>query len=236
MPSWVKSATGTVEDLNLNLCILRNLGIGIAAEEKVGFADVFWPMLTEGVEARRLFGANYNIAGGDGVHPGWAGHTVMAYAFLKAMGLDGEIGSFTVDLKSHRMGVSKGHELVSAKEGTFVIRSLRYPFCSCVENGAGNPPYPSCPKDDGKSDSSIRSAMRLVPFNQDLNRLTLVARHAQAASYKVTWGGAKKTFAAAALASGVNLAEEFPCNPFCTGLRPGGCGRRRRAGLRDPPD
>jgi len=27
----------------------------------------------------------------DGVHPGWAGQTVMAYAFLKALGVDGDI-------------------------------------------------------------------------------------------------------------------------------------------------
>jgi hypothetical protein len=57
--------------------------------------------------------------------------------------------------------------------------------------------------------------MRLVPFNQDLNRLMLVARHSQAASYKVTWGGAEKSFTAAVLAAGINLAEEFPGNPFC---------------------
>ena len=44
----------------------------------------FWPMLTAGVAAQKEYGAKYAIAGGDGVHPGWAGHTVMAYAFLKA--------------------------------------------------------------------------------------------------------------------------------------------------------
>jgi len=214
MPSWVKSASGTVEDLNLSLCVLRNLGIGIAAEERVGFADVFWPMLTAGVEARAVFRSNYAVAGNDGVHPGWAGHAVMAYAFLKAMGLDGEIGAFTVDLKNHTMNLSKGHELVSAKADSFVVRSFRYPFCPCIENGQGDPSYPACPKDDPTADSSIRSAMRLVPFNKDLNRLMLVVRHAKAASYKVTWGGAEKTFTPRELAEGVNLAEAFPCNPF----------------------
>jgi len=214
MPSWVKSATGTVEDLNLSLCTLRNLGIGMAGEEKVRFADVFWPMLTGGVQARDTFGAGYAIAGADGVHPGWAGHTVMAYAFLKAMGLDGEIGTFSVDLDSHTIKVSSGHQLVSAKGDAFVIRSSRYPFCPCVETGQGDASYPACPKDNPASDASIRSAMKLVPFNQDLNRCLLVARHATAAYYKVTWGGTEKLFPGKALAAGVNLAEEFPCNPF----------------------
>src|SRR5512133_3777400 len=49
MPSWVKQATGTVEDLNLSLCTFRNIGIDVAQKEQVRFADVFWPMFTTGV-------------------------------------------------------------------------------------------------------------------------------------------------------------------------------------------
>lgn len=41
MPGWVRSAAGTVEDLNLSLCQHRNIGVEIAQAEKVGFADVF---------------------------------------------------------------------------------------------------------------------------------------------------------------------------------------------------
>jgi hypothetical protein len=57
--------------------------------------------------------------------------------------------------------------------------------------------------------------MRLIPFNQELNRLVLIARHGRTQNYKVTWGLTGKVFTAAQLAAGVNLAEEFPCNPFC---------------------
>jgi len=142
MPGWVKSANGTVEDLNLNLCKLRNIDIEIAQQEQVRFADVFWPMLTAGVEAQQRYGTNYAIAGKDGVHPAWAGQTIMAYAFLKALGLDGEIGTFTVDLKKGSMRVSKGHELLSTRPGEFEIKSSRYPLCSCLESGqaAAAPP------------------------------------------------------------------------------------------------
>jgi hypothetical protein len=70
MPGWVKSANGTVDDLNMNLCNLRNIGIEIAEKEHVRFADVFWPMMTAEAKARQVFGTNYAIAGGDGVHPG----------------------------------------------------------------------------------------------------------------------------------------------------------------------
>ncbi len=215
IPAWVKTARGTVEDLNLNLCNLRNLGIEMAREENVGFADVFWPMLKAGAAGQQRFGADYAIAGKDGVHPGWAGHTVMAYAFLKALGLNGAIGTFTVDLGTGAMLASEGHRVMSAKDGVFELRSTRYPFCPCVEPGQGQASYPVCGKDDATKDDSIRSAMSLIPFNQELNRLMLIARHGRAPNYKVTWGLTGKVFSAAQLAGGVNLAEEFPCNPFC---------------------
>jgi hypothetical protein len=114
------------------------------------------------------------------------------------------------------MKVSAGHEVVVADGGEFQIRSSRYPFCPCLESGQGAASYPVCGKDEVSKDSSIRSAMALIPFNQDLNRLMLVARHGMAKTYQVTWGTETKLFTADQLARGVNLAAEFPCNPFCS--------------------
>ena len=199
MPSWVKSATGTVEDLNLSLCQHRNLGIEIALAEQAGFADVFWPMFTAGFFGRELYGPDFAIAGKDGVHPGWAGQTVMAYAFLKSLGVGGDIGTITVDLKSGAAKTSAGHELVAGKNGEWQIKSSRYPFCATGSL---------------TNDNSIRSAMTLIPFNQDLNRLTLVAKNGKAGKYKVTWGAESRIFSAAQLAQGVNLADNFAVNPF----------------------
>src|SRR3954471_13807781 len=142
VPTWTKTTNATVADLNMNLCKLRNIGIQIAEREKVRFADVFVPMLTAGKAAREKYATNYNIAGGDGVHPGWAGHTVMAYAFLKAFGLDGEIGTYTLKVKSGKLSVSKGHRVLSSKSGEFEIESSRYPFCICEPAGAVAGDYP----------------------------------------------------------------------------------------------
>jgi lysophospholipase L1-like esterase len=208
---WAKGGT---EAMNLNLCNLRNIGIEIAEREKVGFADVFWPMLTSGLEAQKKYGTNYAIAGKDGVHPGWAGHTVMAYAFLKAMGLDGEIGTFTVDLKRNSMKASKGHEVMFGNNGEFEVKSSRYPFCVCAPSEEEKAKYPTCGQDDESKDSSIRSATTLIPFEQELNRLMLKASGGNAKSYKVTWGSESKSFSAEQLKQGVNLAEAFMSNPF----------------------
>jgi hypothetical protein len=71
-----------------------------------------------------------------------------------------------------------------------------------------------CVGDEIIKDNSIRSAMTLVPFNQELNRLTLVVKNGKAKNYRVTWGTESRRFTAEQLAKGVNLAEEFPSNPF----------------------
>ncbi len=192
------------EALNLNLCTLRNIGIEIAAAEKVGFADVFWPMFTAEFAAHQQYATNYWIAGGDGVHPGWAGHLAMAYAFLKALGLHGDLGTFTVDLKANKADVSAGHELLALKDGAVTIQSRRYPFCA---TGATN------------ADNSVRSGMTLVPFNQALNRLILIVKNGPASGCTITWGPASRTYSAAELAQGVNLANDFEVNPFSEAFR-----------------
>jgi lysophospholipase L1-like esterase len=192
------------EALNLNLCTLRAIGIEIAQAENVGFADVFWPMFTAEFAAHKKYAPNYWIAGGDGVHPGWSGHLVMAYAFLKSFGLSGDVGTFTVDLKANKAEVSTGHELVAFGGGELKVTSRRYPFCA---TGPVN------------QDNSVRSGMTLVPFNQELNRMTLVVKNGEAQSYKITWGAESKTYSAEALAKGVNLAEDFAVNPFSDAFR-----------------
>src|ERR1035437_2917294 len=187
VPRWTPRTNDTLMDLELNLCHLRDIGIQVAEKEHAGFADVFWPMLTAGVAAQKEYDPKYAIAGADGVHPGWAGHTVMAYAFLKAMGLKGDIGAFNVDVKKGKMKVSSGHALVSAKDGELTITSSRYPFCACVPSAQAGASYPVCEKDNPAKDNSIRSAMTLIPFNQELNRLTLKERNVKTGrSYKVT--------------------------------------------------
>jgi hypothetical protein len=156
-------------------------------------------MLTSFVDGRQRYGDDYYISGKDGVHPGLAGQIVMAHAFLKGMGLDGDIGTFTVDLGADKATASAGHEVVGFANGELKLNSSRYPFCA---QGSLN------------EDNSIRSGMTLVPFNQELNRFMLVAKGGSAAKYKVTWGSASKTYTADELAKGVNLAADFAVNPF----------------------
>ena len=198
-PAWRQNPV-TLEQLNVNLANLRNIGLEVAKDERVGFADVFWPMLVEAHVAQERYGTNFTVAGKDGVHPDWAGHVVMAYAFLHSFGLDGNIGTLTVDLKGQRARASAGHEVLNYKDGELQVRSTRYPYCF----GEGDP---------SKDNNQLAGSM-LVPFNEELNRFMLVVRHPKAKSYVITWGDQSHTFSAEQLTHGINLAKEFPSNPF----------------------
>ncbi|TWT88285.1 hypothetical protein Mal64_17640 [Pseudobythopirellula maris] len=201
--SWVGSRAGTLDEQNINLAALRDIAIGVAQSEGTRLADVFWPMLQAQVFAPGQHGATeenpYEVAGKDGIHPGWAGHVVMAYAFLKAMGLGGEIGTIEIDLADSSATASEGHEVESAADGELRVVSRRYPFCA------------TGPLD---RDDSVRSGTTLVPFYEDLSRFTLRATGGDAERYAVTWGQATEEYTAEQLAGGVNLAADFAATPF----------------------
>ncbi|QJE97880.1 SGNH/GDSL hydrolase family protein [Luteolibacter luteus] len=200
VPHWVKSAAGTKEDLNLSLSKFRNIGIQIAAAEQVAFADVYRPMLVADYDAEKLHGPDFMVAGKDGVHPGWAGQVVMAYAFLKGMGIDGDLGTITFDATSGKASSSFGHEVISSQDGKITLKSTKIPFS----------PGPG----DLKSDDSIRAGLALIPFDDELNRITLKVASPSATSYEVTWGETSKTYSSEELAKGVNLAKDFQTHPL----------------------
>ncbi len=198
--SWVKSASGTLEEHNLHLCALRNLGIEMAQDQGVRFADNFWPMFTVGQAARTLCGPDFEIAGKDGVHPGWAGQLVMAYNYLRAMGMAGDVGTLEVNLRKGTATASEGHAIENFQNGTLTLTSRRYPFCA---------------QGSTEDDNSIRAGMRLVPFNQILNRYILRVKGLRAAYYRVSWGEQAKVYSAGELSQGVNLADDFVEHPLC---------------------
>ncbi|HOX04808.1 MAG TPA: GDSL-type esterase/lipase family protein [Planctomycetota bacterium] len=198
---------GPIEATQKNLSMLRDEAKRLAAAEGLVFADMHTPMVEVMAKAKEKYGTGYAFAGGggDGVHPGRAGHLVMAWVMLKALGYDGEIGTITVDLaQGGKAEASAGHKVLSAAAGSVELESARYPFCFLSD--------PNRPKED-KSANATTTVADLFPFNQDLNRLTLVVKGGTG-RLKVTWGTQSKEFEAAALEKGVNLAAEFMDNPF----------------------
>jgi len=184
---------------NKTLSDLTAIAKEIAEKNGTAFADVHTPMMETMAAAKAKYGAQYPVCGGDGVHPGANGHLVMAYAFLKALGCDGNVGTITCDLASDKATATEGHKVLASAGGKIEVESTRYPFCFF-----GNP-------DDPAATAGI---IEFLPFNQDLNRYQLVVKNATAPKLKVTWGKTSKEFTKEELEKGVNLAAEFLDNPF----------------------
>lgn len=200
VPHWVKHATGTQQDLNIALSKYRNIAVEVAQAGQHGFADVYQTMLLADLAAKRKHGPDFKVAGKDGVHPAWAGQLVMAYAFLKSMGIDGDLGTITWDAAADQATAGGGHEVLGCAGGKISLRSAKLPF---------SPGPGAADKDD-----SIRAGMALVPFDHELNRLTLKLTSPKAAAYTVTWGGVSKRYSAADLQAGVSLARDFDSHPL----------------------
>ncbi len=186
---------------NENLGALAKIDQEIAKEEGIIYADVYGETTAAMKKSKAKFGRDYVFAGPDGVHPGPNGHLVMAYAFLKALGCDGAIGTVTVDLDAGTASATDGHKVLSCQNGEVKIESTRYPYCF-----TGDPAKP-----DPNTTANI---VQFFPFNQDLNRYVLVVKGLKTPNARVTWGTASKVFPAADLEKGVNLAAEFVDNPF----------------------
>lgn len=200
VPAWVKSAKGTQQELNICLSRFRNIDVEIARAKGVAFADLYQPMLLADHAAKKQYGPDFKVSGKDGVHPAMAGQLIMAYGFLKGLGVDGDLGSVTYDEAAGKAAAANGHEVLTTESGRISLRSTRLPFCP----GPG-----ATDKDD-----SLRAGMALVPFDDELNRFTFRIGSPKSASYTITWGEQTRTYTAKELESGVNLAKDFDNNPL----------------------
>lgn len=185
----------TSVEYNVTLGALGDTARQAAGELGTGFADVHGTMSNAVLAARSKLGADYTFST-DGVHPFANGQIIMAYAYLKAFGCDGDIGIISVDWKTGTASTgSRGHRVLGMAEGVVKIESTRYPFY--LEAGEKSP----------------REMSEFFPFNEDLNRYMLIV-HGAPAKTRVAWGEDSGEFTAQELEAGINLAAEFPENPF----------------------
>lgn len=181
-------------DYNESLGKLGEIDRQLAQKHGAVFADVHGPLMKTMAAAKAALGDKYLVCGNDGVHPGYNGHLVMAYAMLKAMGLSGQIATIDVDLASGAAKAGDGHKILSAAGGKIEIESARYPFCFIG---------------DAKAPDSTVSILPFLPFSDDLNRFELRVAGLKADTATVTWGDQSRKFTRQQLEQGVNLAKEF---------------------------
>lgn len=201
-PGILDTTTYTKSDYSersANLERLSEIAKEVAVENGVKFADVRTPLRDVMAKAKAKYGQNYHVTGEDGTHPDWNGHLVMAYAFLKALGCSGDIGTITYDAMSGEAKGSPNHRVRGVESGRIEVESTRYPFCF---------------KGEASDPASTSGIVELLPFNEDLNRYLLVVKNPPSSGAKISWGKKSRRFSAEQLSEGINLAAEFPENPF----------------------
>jgi len=159
----------------------------VAARANAAFVDEFDPYM-----AAMLASQSATIGRGhDGVHPGPAGHTIMAWAILKGLGATPLVSSVTIDGQAARVESAQGCKVDGIHGGNGALDFIR------TDDAL---PMPIDPKAD--------SALGLVPVLNDLDVYELKITGLPAGEYTVKIDGETvATVKAAELAEGWNLAR-----------------------------
>ena len=151
---------GDAAAYNQTLSALASIDRDVAAKEGVAYADVYGFTLEAIKRSKAKFsGESYQFAGADGIHPNSNCHLVMAYAFLKALGYDGNIGTIELEPGLNQASGSVGHEIISCQKGVVTVKSTRYPFCFKGATDSTDP------------ESTAAACSYFPEFNDQLNRL-----------------------------------------------------------------
>ena len=206
---------------NRTLASLRDVARRVAEKHNVPFANIHDPMYRVLQEAKAGYGQSWPprislrrperraLLCDDGIHPDMAAHIPMAYAVLKAMGFDGNIGSIDLDWTTGSAQTDAAQTAVVKSKGRIELESRRLPLCFFDDSAAGEG-YPSIP---------CRYVLQHCPFNQDLNRYILRVSGLPNHPVRVTWGERSLIYTREQLEAGINLAAEFLENPFCPSMR-----------------
>lgn len=141
----------------------------------------------------------FTLTGPDRIHPGKAGHLVMAATFLKSQGLAGKpVASTSIDavkglIASDNAKIQMGRKGESGIAFNYLANALPFPIDS-VSDVWGNPQKQS-------------DALAVYPFIQEFNQELLQVKRLKKGVYHLMIDGQKiRTFTADSLAKGINMA------------------------------
>ena len=152
-----------------------------------------------------------SIVGKDRVHPGLAGHLLIAYAILKTQNVDPDVSLIRIDAKTGTAGALKGctvEEIRAVGTGlSFVSWEKALPFVLPQEGGMQGLSFWGTA---AKAASQLEAAGdgALIPFQAELNREMLCVTGLPSGRYEVSIDDAIiGIHNAGELSAGVNLAE-----------------------------
>jgi len=162
-------------------------GLGaVAAATHATFVDQFDPYM-----AVMLASTSATIGRGDSVHPGPAGHAIMAWAILKGLGATPLVSSATLNARTGKVDEAEACSIDNVKSENSTVAFVRLDRAL---------PLPVDPR--------AESALALVPLLDDLSYYGLKISGLPAGQYIVQIDGEKAAeFSARELAAGCNLAQ-----------------------------
>jgi len=162
----------------------------VAAKTDATFVDQFDPYMAILLRERAGNPAGF-VGGGDAVHPGPVGQTIMAWAVLKGLGASAEVSYAEINSKTRKVAATRGCRIDKLEQtgGTLSFDRLDEAL-----------PMPI--------DERAEAALKLAPVLEELSRLELRVTDLPAGDYDVTIDGelAGKV-SADELAKGWNLAN-----------------------------
>ncbi len=163
----------------------------VAAKEDVTFVDEFDPYMAIMLHERAT-NPKVVIGGGDAVHPGPIGHTVMAWAILKGLGASALVSRAGIDAAAKNVSVTEACRIDHLKIADGAVS---------FDRSDDALPMPI--------DPPAEPALKLAPILDDLDRYELRITGLPAGAYELTIDGEKvgKT-TAEKLEQGWNLANE----------------------------
>jgi len=162
----------------------------LAAKTGTTFVDQFDPYMAI-LLRERASKTQGTVGGGDSVHPGPIGHTVMAWAVLKGLGATSEVSSAVIDATAKKVLSVKGTRVKDVKNADGVLSFDR------LDDALPMP-----------IDERAVPALKLAPITEDLNRLELRVTGLRDGDYNVTIDGvAAGKVSSAELAKGWNFSS-----------------------------
>jgi hypothetical protein len=161
----------------------------VAAKQGATFVDQFDPYMTIMMRERAANPAAF-IGGGDAVHPGPAGHTIMAWAILKALGAPALVSRAEIDGAAGKLLAAEGCRVASLKADKGTV---------AFDRSDDALPMPVDPK--------AEPALKLAPILQDLNQYELKVTGLPEGTYELSIDGEPAgKVSSEDLAKGWNLA------------------------------
>ena len=193
------------EIVNKTLSTLAAITKEVAAKEGAIYADVFGATMKTMGALKELHGKEYAFDNQDGYGPGPGCKLAMTYAFLKALGCDGNLGTVTIDYEAETATSDPAQKIIAFDGRAATIESTRYPFLYLEKQVFTD------------------SILKCLPFNEELNRFTLVVKNVPSPRLKVSWNvplyselraHESGDFTAEEAAKGIIVSTSFDTIPF----------------------